>query len=113
MACVMRLPGLHACFLGNSVLGVWIERDETDHIAVDIKETHVGPVYRQWNMCSFNLDAIRIQLGSPVVIKAVMNIGDNGLYDLLFSCWIKLDILGGDDGIEITTRDGSRFYAIV
>ena len=56
-------------------------------------------------MRSFNLDAIWIQLGSPVVIKAVMNIGNNGLYDLLFSCWIKLGI-GGDDGMGITTQDG-------
>ena len=56
-------------------------------------------------MSSFNLDAIRIQLGSPVIIKAVMNTGNNGLYDLLFPCRIKLGI-GGDDGMEITTQDG-------
>ena len=58
---------------------------------VDIKETHVGPVCRQWNVCWFKLDAIRIQLGSPVVIKAAMNIGNNGMYDLLFivgSIWV-------------------------
>ena len=47
-------------------------------MGVDIKETHVGPAYRQGDVCSFNLDAIRIQLGSPVVIKAVMNIRNNG-----------------------------------
>ena len=34
-----------------------------------------------------------------------MNIGNNGLYDLLFYSWINLGI-GGDDGMEIITRDG-------
>ena len=47
---------------------------------------------------------MRIQLGSPVVIKAAMIIGNNGLCDLLFYCWINLGI-GGDEGMEITTRD--------
>ena len=99
ISCVMRLPGLYACLLGNSVFGVWVERDETDQMCVDIKETHVGSVYRQWNVCLFNLDAIQL------VIKVAMNMGNNGLHDLLISCWIKLGI-GGDDGMEITTWDG-------
>ena len=68
-SCVMRLPGLYACLLGNAVLRLWVERDETDHMGVDIKETHVGPVYRQWNVCSFNLDAIRIQVGVQSLSK--------------------------------------------
>ena len=102
---VMRLPGLYAWLLGKSVLGVWAERDKTDQMGVDIKETHVGPGYRQWNVCLFKLDAIRIQVGNPVVVKVVMDIGNNGLYDLLLSCWIKLGI-GGEDGMEIMSRDG-------
>ena len=50
-------------WLGDSVLGMWFEGDEPDPICVDIKETHVGPVCRQWNVCWFNLDAIWIQYG--------------------------------------------------
>ena len=101
----MRLPGLCACLPGHSVLGMWFEGDKPDLMCLDIKETHVGPVCRQWNVCLFKSDAIRIQLGGPVFIKAAMNIGNNGLYDLLFYCWINLGI-GGDEGMEITTRDG-------
>ena len=63
----------------------------------------MGPVCRLWNVCWFKLDAIRIQLGSPVVMKAAMIIGNNGLCDLLFYCWINLG-LGGNEGMEITTR---------
>ena len=44
-------------------------------------------------------------MGNPVIIKVVMNIGNNGLYDLLLSCWIKLGI-GGEDGMTIISRDG-------
>ena len=36
-------------------------------------------------------------MGSPVAVKAVRNIGNNGLYDLLLSCWIKLGIGSGDE----------------
>ena len=102
--CVMRLPGLCAWLLGSSALGVWVERDKTGQMGVNIKETQVGPEYRQWNGCLFKLDAIRIQMGSPVAVKAVRNIGNNGLYDLLLSCWIKLGI-GGEDGMEIMWWD--------
>ena len=38
-------------------------------------------------------------MGSPVAVKVVRNIGNNGL-----SCWIKLG-LGGEDGMEIMWRD--------
>ena len=34
-----------------------------------------------------------------------MDIGKNGLYDLLLCCWIKLGI-GGEDRMEIMLRDG-------
>ena len=61
----------------------------------------MGPVCRQWNVCWLKWDAIRIQLNSPVVIKAAMNIGNNGLYYLLFYCWNNLGI-GGDEEMEIT-----------
>ena len=44
------------------------------------------------------------QSGNPVVIKAVMDNGNNGIYDLLLSCRIKLGI-GGEDGMEIMSRD--------
>ena len=44
-------------------------------------------------------------IGSQVVINAAVNIGNNGLYDLLFYCWINLGT-GGDEGMEITTLDG-------
>ena len=137
---VMRLPGLYAWLLGSSALGVWVERDKTGQMGVNIKtgqmgvniktgqmgvniktgqmgvniktgqmgvnikETHVGPEYRQWNVCLFKLDAIWIQMGSPVAVKAVRNIGNNGRYDPLLSCWIKLGI-GGEDGMEIMWRD--------
>ena len=100
----MRLPGLYAWSLRNSVLGVWIERDKIDQMGVDIKETHVGPGYRQWNVCLFKSDAIRIQMGNPVVVKAVMDLGNNGLNDLLLSCWIKLGIRG-ENGMEIMSWD--------
>ena len=71
---------------------------------MNIKETLVGPEYREWIVLLFKLDAIRIQMGSPVAVKAVRNIGNNGLYDLLLSCWIKLGI-GGEDGMEVMWRD--------
>ena len=50
----------------------------------------MGPGYRQCNVCLFKFDAIRIQVGNPVVVKVVMDSGNNGLYDLLLSCWITL-----------------------
>ena len=93
--CVGVSDGINCCamrLLGSSALGVWVERDRTIPLIVNIKETHVGPVYRRWNMFLFKLDAIRIQMCSPVTVKAVRNIGNNGLYDLLLSCWIKLGI---------------------
>ena len=69
-----------------------VESVRTSTLSVNIKETHVGPEYRHWNVFLFKLDAIRIQMGSPVTVKEVRNIGNNGLYDLLLSCWIKLGI---------------------
>ena len=39
----------------------------------------------------FKSDAIWIQLGSTVVIKVAMNIGNDGLYDLLFKLGIRGD----------------------
>ena len=98
--CVMRLPGLCAWLLGSLALRVWVERDKAGQMGVHVKETQVGPEYRQWNGCLFKLDEIWIQMVSP----AVRNIGNNGLYDLLLSCWIKLGI-GGEDGKEIMWRD--------
>ena len=77
ICCVMRLPGLYAWLLRSSALGVWVERDKTGQMGVSIKETHVGPEYRQWNVCFFKLDAIRIQMGSPVAVKVVRNFGNN------------------------------------
>ena len=94
----MRLPGLYAWMLGNSVLRVWVERDNANQMGVYIKETHVGSGYRQWNVCLFKLDAIWIQLGNPVVIKAVMNIANNGLYDLLL-CFL----VGSSWALEMRT----------
>ena len=105
ISCVIRLPGLYAWLLGSSVLAVWAKRDKSTQVGVDIKETHVGPGYRQWNVCLFKLVAIRIQVGNPVIIKAVIDSGNNGLYDLLFSCWIKLGI-GGEDKMDIMSWDG-------
>ena len=67
-------------------------------------QTHVGPQYRQWNVFLFKLDEIRTQMDSPVAVKAVRYIGNNGLYDLLLSCWIKLGI-GGGDGTDVMWRD--------
>ena len=58
-----------------------------------------------WNACLFDLDAIQIPLGSRVVFKVVMAMGNNGLYDPLFHCWITLG-MGGDDGMEVMTLDG-------
>ena len=58
----------------------------------------------KWNVCLFDSDAIRIPLGSPVVFKVVMAMGNNGLYDPLFHCWITMGI-GGDEGIEVMTLD--------
>ena len=39
-----------------------------------------GPVCRQWKVCWFKLDTIRIPLGSPVIFKAAMTIMNNGLH---------------------------------
>ena len=49
----------------------------------------------------------RTQSWVVVVKTEAMNIGNDGLYDLLFYCWINLGI-GGDEGLEITTQDGRR-----
>ena len=46
-------------------------------------------------------------MGNPVIVKAVMDIGNNGLYDLLLFCWIKLGI-GGEDGMEMSRDDDTR-----
>ena len=73
-------------------------------LCVNIKETHAGPEYRQWYVFWVELDAIWIQMGSPVAVKAVRNIGCNGLYDIFLSCWIKLGI-GGEEGMEVMWRD--------
>ena len=105
ISCVIRLPGLYAWLLGSSVLRVWAKRVKSKQIGVDIRETHVGPGYRHCNVRLFKLVAIRIQVGNPVIIKAVIDSGNNGLYDLLLSCWIKLGI-GGDDEMGIMSWDG-------
>ena len=82
ISCIMWLPGLCACLPGDSVLRMWFEGDKPDLMCLDIKETHVGPVCHKWNVDWFKWDTIRIQLGSPVVIKVAMNIGNDGLYDI-------------------------------
>ena len=87
------------------MLRVWFEGDRPDLVCLGIKETHVGPVCRQCNVCLFNTDAIRIPLGSPVVFKVEMAMGNTGLYDPLFHCWVTLGI-GGDEGMEVMTLDG-------
>ena len=70
-----------------------------------VKETDVGPVCRQWNVCLFDSNVIRRPLGGRVVFKVVMAMGNNGLYDPLFHCWITLG-MEGDDGMEVMTLDG-------
>ena len=82
-----------------------LPEDRPDLGCLIIKETHVCSVCRQWNVCLFDSDAIRLPLGSPVIFKVVMAMGNNGLYDPLFHCWITLGI-GGDEGMEVMMLDG-------
>ena len=58
-----------------------------------------GSAFDLWTMCLFGLDSLRIQLGDPVVVKVVENIGNNTLCDCWLSCWEKLD-MGGRDGMQ-------------
>ena len=44
------MPGCWEIWYSECGLG-----DKTDQKGVDIKETHVGPGYRQWNVCLFKL----------------------------------------------------------
>ena len=53
----------------------------------------------------FALDALRIRLDNPVILKVVTAMGNNGLNDPLIDCWNTLDI-GGDEGMEVMTLAG-------
>ena len=82
-------------YTGDEVHWPGLARTRGDPLRVRQGSRHSPRCTIQWT---------RIQLGNPVVVKAVMDIGNNGLYDLLLSCWIRLGI-GGEDGMEITSRD--------
>ena len=40
------------------------------------------------------MDAIQVQLGNPVAVKEVENIGNIKLWDCWLSCWVKLGMDG-------------------
>ena len=58
-----------------------VVRDKTGQTGVHIGDTHVGHACSQWNVCLFGKDTIRIQLGDPVAVKALRNIGNNKICD--------------------------------
>ena len=49
-----------------------------------------GSTFDLWTMCLFGLDAMQVQLGNPVAVKEVQNIGNIKLWDCWLSCWGKL-----------------------
>ena len=76
------------------------------HLGVRVirnKQDGQGSAFDLWTMCSFGLDALLIQLGDPVAVKAVENIGNNKLCDCWPSCWGKLD-MDGRDGMETMSQ---------
>ena len=54
ISCIMRVPRLCAWLTEDSVLRVWFEGDGPELVCLVIKETYVGPVCRQWNVCLFD-----------------------------------------------------------